>query len=437
MDDQLLNVIGTTGLKSYSGVIDEEWLLRLRGRNAQKIYREMIDNSSSIATSVNLIGWLIRQASWSVTPSIEGDDSAIAEALDTELALEDMSGTFGDIIDEALSMIWSGYAPMEIIYKIRRGPDQEDSSLRSKYSDGKFGWRKISMRSQDTVDRWLFDEDGGLAGLVQVDHCSDRGSSMEAVIPIEKLLLFRISKHKDNPEGKSILRPAVVPYLYSKRVQEFEAIGVERNLAGMPVMEVPAELLSVDASENTKKLRKQFEKFITQVRKDERYGGLIPSSVKPDGSPSGFKFSLMQGGGGKVMDTDVIIKRYRNDILRIFMTQFLALGSDKAGSYALSTSQTGMFSMAIGAIMDSITDVINRFMIPRRQKLNGIDPSLSPKMTHGEIQGPDLAKIAAYIQALSNAGSLTPNNALERRLMEMADLPAPPDDEELIADVEE
>ena len=425
-----LDVIGNTGLKQFSGIIDEEFMIRLRGPNAIRLYREMIDNSSTIATALNAIKWLIRQVEWRVEPADESD-AAIAEAEDTEGALEDMSHTWGDFIDEALSMIWAGYAPFEIVYKLRRGPDQEDGGLRSKFNDGKFGWRKVEIRAQESLDRWVFaEDDGGLDGMVQMVLYGEQAKG-PVFIPVEKMLLFRIERFKNNPEGKSLIRPAVVPYFFTKRIQEFEAIGVERNLAGMPVMEVPAEILVADASPAARSIRQQMEKFITQVRMDERYGGLVPSETKADGTPSGFKFKLMQGGGtGKVMDTDTIIKRYRNDILRIFMAHFLALGSDGVGSFSLATSQTDLFGTALNTIMDSISDVVNRFMIPRRQRLNNRPQELDPVLVHGEIQGPELEKVAAYIAALSTAGAITPHPALERKLMEIGGLPQPPDDED-------
>ena len=45
---------------------------------------------------------------------------------------------------------------------------------------------------------------------------------------------------KGNPEGRRILRDAYRAWYFKKRLEEFEAIGVERDLAGMPVGKVPA-----------------------------------------------------------------------------------------------------------------------------------------------------------------------------------------------------
>jgi len=422
-------IIGSTGLKHHSGFIDEEFLHRLRGRNAIRIYREMIDNSPVIAAAFNVIKMMIRQVEWRVEPADESDEAKI-EAEDTEGAFEDMSHTFEDWMAEVLSMLWAGYAPFEIIYKLRKGPS-DDPTINSKFNDGKFGWRRIEIRAQDTVDRWVFDHEGGLLGLIQMNvyqtGLENRGP---VFIPIEKMLLFRTETFKGNPEGRSLIRPAVIPYWYVKRIQEVESIGVERNLAGMPIMEVPHEILLQDASPEDKATRAFLERFITQVRMDERWGGLIPSSKGADGSCSGFEFKLMQATGRKLIDTDIIIKRHRAEMLMLFLTQFLIMGTDKVGSFSLSSNMTDLFGTALGTIMDSISAVINRFLIPRRQRLNNRPEDLDPILVHGDLEGPNLDEVGKYIQSLAAAGMVSPTRPLERKLLEIGNLPQPPDEDD-------
>jgi hypothetical protein len=68
-------------------------------------------------------------------------------------------------------------------------------------------------------------------------------------IPIEKMLLFRPITHKNNPEGRSILRTAYTSY-YVKRLQELEAILGER-MGGIPIVKVPRSSLSTGAPRGT------------------------------------------------------------------------------------------------------------------------------------------------------------------------------------------
>lgn len=422
-------ILGSTGLKQHSGFIDEEFLTRLRGRNAIKIYTEMVNNSPILAAAIGVIKMMIRQVEWRVEPADESDE-AKAEQEDTEGALEDMSHTFEDFLSEILSMLWAGYSPFEIVYKLRKGPDTGDPTTRSKFNDGKWGWRKLEIRAQDTVDRWVFDEEGGLLGMIQLAMYGTGILKGPVFIPVDKMLLFRTEIFKGNPEGRSLLRPAVIPYWYVKRIQEFEAIGIERNLAGMPIMEVPKEILLEDATPEDRATKDFLERFVTQIRMDERWGGLVPSSKEGDGGCSGYEFKLMQSSGRKLVDTDVIIKRHRAEMLMLFLEQFLVMGTGEAGgNRALTNDMTRLFGTALTSIMDGIASVLNRFLIPRRQRLNGVAPNLDPWITHGDVEGPKLAEVGAYISALSSSGMVGANPALERRLLEIGDLPQPPEDE--------
>ena len=414
--------LGTTGLKEHSGVIDEEFLHRLRGMNGVRLYKEMGDNSPVLATAMFVIKMLIRQVDWTIEPADESPE-ALVEKEFVEGALEDMSHTFEDFISEALSFIQYGWSYFEVVWKIRRG-ETKDKSTRSKFDDGKWGWRKIEIRAQETLSRWVFDEEdqNDLLGMVQMDQWKATGGPV--FIPFEKALLFRTETFKGNPEGRSFFRPAVLPYWYCKRISEFEATGAERDLTGMPIMEVPIEMLVADASPAQRALREQLSQFVTQVKRDERFGGLVPTELNKEGKPTGFKFKLLTSGGKRAIETDAIIKRYETRMLMLFLAQFLVMGTDKVGSLALSSNMTDLFATAIGTIMDAIASTFNRFAIRKLQEMNGRPQELDPKLAHGDIEGPDLSELSSYIASLSSAGMIESTPTLEKKLLELGNLPA-------------
>jgi hypothetical protein len=148
-----------------------------------------------------------------------------------------MEHTFNDHIGELMSELGYGWSLVEGVYKLRMG-DSADPSKRSKFNDGKIGWRKMSIRSQDTILEWKFDDaTGEVVGAVQYDPWS--GSS--ATIPLERALLLRTTANKGNPEGRSILRNAYRPWFMKRRIEEIEAVGIERDLAGLPLTYAPME----------------------------------------------------------------------------------------------------------------------------------------------------------------------------------------------------
>lgn len=429
-----LAVLGSTGLKQHSGWIDEEFLHALRGRNGIKLYTEMADNNSIVGAILFIIDMIVRQVQWRVETA-EGEEdnpAAIREKEFLETCLTDMSHTWEDFISEALSLLVYGWAYFELVYKVRRG-STSDSKTRSTYDDGRWGWRKIEIRAQDTLYRWLFDEENGLDGMLQQDIYRAVGGTVP--LPILKCLLMRTRSRKGNPEGKSLLRPAVRSWFFLKRIQEIEAIGIERDLAGMPIFEVPRELLLEDAAEEDRMLRQQLETMIQQIRVDERWGGLVPSEETEEGKKTGFRFKLMTTAGRRMINTNDIVKRYESRIAMVFLAEFIMVGMDRVGAQSADESKKDLFKLALETILnDMIASPFNRFAVGRLMSLNRVPRELWPRVVPASLDSPDLEKMGAFVQSLATAGLLSPNRALENKLLTDARLPPPPDEDEAVFD---
>lgn len=429
-----LGVLGSTGLKQHSGYIDEEFLHLLRGTNGVRIYREMSSNNSVIGAILFIIDMVVRRSEWRIEtqPGMEDNETAIKEKEFIEECLGDMSHSFEDLISEILSMLIYGWSYFETTYKIRKGSTLNPQT-RSKYSDGRFGWRKIEIRAQDTLLRWLFNKEGDLLGIEQQDTYNTNKGVVQ--IPIEKSILFKTKSTKGNPEGKSFLRPAVRDWMFLKRLQEIEAIGIERDLAGMPIFEVPQELLLEDASASDQALRACLETMIQQVRVDERWGGLIPSELDREGKPTGYKFKLMTTGGKRMIDTNAIIKRYESRIAMVFLAEFIMIGMDKVGTQSLHEGKSSMFKLALETILnDMIAPAFNKYGIGNLERLNNVPQEYWPIIKPADLDQPDLEKMGKYITSLAQSGILSPNQALENKLLSDAKLPIPDNEGSMFED---
>ncbi len=416
----LLDILGKPGLKQYGGTVDEEWMRQLKGDKSVKAYQEMRDNDPVIGAILYAVKTLVRQTEWRIEP---GDDTPEHQAVAdfVEECRDDMAHTWHDLLAEILSMLPFGWSYFECVYKYRRGPDAEEGHERSKFDDGKVGWRKIAIRAQETLYRWEFDEDGSVVGMWQTPPPDYKAR----FIPIEKALLFRTETHKANPEGRSILRNAYRSWFYLKRIQEIEAIGIERDLAGLPVAHVPLEMLSPNASSAQKNTVANIFEMVRKVKRNEFEGVVFPAETDADGNPSGFKFSLLTSGGRRPLDVNEIVKRYESRIAMSVLGEFVLLGMDSVGSFALSSNKTHLFAQALGSYLQQIADVFNRFAIPKLLKYNGVSPELFPKLVFSDIETPDLGELASAIGALSSAGVITPDDELERWVREFGNMPMP------------
>lgn len=407
--------IGVSGLKQSHGHITEEFLRELQGSKRWRIYREM-QQDAVIGGVLLAIELSLRQVATNVTPA--DDTPAAQEIADfVDGCLDDMSASWADTLSEVLTMLPFGFEYSELVYKRRMG-DNKDAGKSSKYTDGRIGWRKWAGRSQDSLDRWEIDDRGGLQGMWQYQ---DVGAPV--LIPIDKALLFRTRANKGNPEGASILRTAYESYYYKCKIARIEAIGIERDTAGLPVVYMPPEYMSRDATDNQKALFAAMKELVTNIRRDEQEGVIMPLAYEEGSSNKLFELTLLSSGGQRQFDTDTVIARYNQQMAMSMLADFIMLGHEQVGSYALSATKSSLFKTALEAYLLAIANVINMYAIPRLMRLNGMAMELTPTLTFGRVGEIDLEDVIAWVDKIAGAGGqIFPHLATENYLRSLVGL---------------
>ena len=414
--------VGSSGLHQNGGEIRQEFLRQLQGKQAYANYREMADNDPVIGAMLHAIEMLIRGTDWAVEPVDNNDERAVAEAEFIGECLNDMSVSWVDTLAAIMDFLVYGYSLHEIVYKRRQG-FTNDARTRSRYNDGRIGWRKLPVRAQETIQRWDLDSAGGIQGAYQLDPNSPRTGL--TYLPIDKCLLFRTTSKLNNPQGRSILRNAFVPWYYKRRIQEIEAIGIERDLAGMPVALVPPQLLSNAATAEERAALDAIKQIVRNIKRDEQEGIVFPLAYDPETGQQAYDLKLLSTAGSRQFDTDAIIGRYDQRIAMTVLADFLLLGHEKVGTQALSVSKIDLFVRSLDAYLSEIAEVFNSHAIPRLMRLNGIDEALSPVLTFSTPKSVDLSAIGTFVTQMAQAGApLFPDDALEAHLRSLAGLPA-------------
>lgn len=399
-----------------SSIFFEEFLPELRGIRGVEAYQEMADNDATVGAILFAIEMLMRQSEFHIEPG--GDTEKDREAAEfVESCMDDMDRTWADTLSEILSFMTYGWSYHEIVYKRRIGRTKSPVT-NSKHSDGLIGWRGLPIRSQDTLYGWVYkDESDELLAMDQVpppyfEHC---------IIPVEKALHFRTRSRKDNPEGRSILRTAYRAYYFKKRMEEIEGYGMERDLAGFPVLYAPTDLPIWDQNDpEMVQTLARAEHIVSSIRRDAREGLVLP------GGESGWKIELISSGSRRQFDTNAIIDRYDKRIATSVLADFVMLGQQQVGSFALADNKTKIFAMAIGTYLDTICEVFNNQGIPRLIDINGDHfkgITDYPYMVHGDIEDKDMALFASYITEMVGAGVLVPDEQLEEEVRRVGGLP--------------
>ena len=404
--------IGRIGQRRYGGTLYEEFLPQLRGRRGIAVYDEMSENDDIVGAILFAIEMLVRQCDWNVEPG--GSTAKDKEAAEfVKSCMDDMQDTWIDTISEILSFLTFGWSFHEIVYKRRMG-NTKDPRMKSKYNDGLIGWKKLPIRAQDTLYQWEYDTEDNLLGMTQMPP-PDFGTF---TIPMEKALLFRTKSRKNNPEGRSILRTAYRPWYFKRRIQEIEGIGIERDLAGLPVLYGPEglDLWDENMPDNIR-IRKGLEDIVRNIRRDEMEGVVLPY---------GYKLELLSSGGNRQFDTNAVFNRYDTRIAMTVLADFIFLGHEQTGSFALSSDKTELFAVAIGAFLDIICETFNRQGIPSLIDINGkhfAGITDYPKMTHGDIEDVDITKMSQFIRDMTGIGVLVPDDGLEDYIRQVGHLP--------------
>lgn len=439
---------GTTGINRWGGHIYEEKLRELRGREGWSQYREMRRNDPVIGAVMFGVVSALKEPDIEVIPSSDKDEDRLAARF-IESCLYDMSFSWADTIDLILNpLLEQGFSLLEICYKKRLGPNPPDGvpgAYSSKHNDGKVGWRKWAPRPAESLApgrEWIFDNHGGVQGINQQPESPgygatplrpspgfrDVGAERQDYIysiPIEKLLHFRTSLYPaNNPEGVSLLRSMYIPYWYSMNMQEIEGIGVERDLGGLPVIYLGEGTTLGDDSNSDFTIAKD---LVENIRTDEQAGVVIPHpKLGTTGDGRGVLLELLSTSGRRQWDVTQIIERYDRRKAIAVLAQFIMLGIETSGSFALSRTQSDLFMIAVKSFMKQIADVINRHAIPRLMEMN-VFPGITgyPYIKFSPVGIPNLIELAEFVNKMVDKQVLIPDDDLERHLRAVADLPVP------------
>lgn len=404
-----LGEVGTTGLKISNKHILEESKLELRWPAVIKTYKNM-QKDATISSAINLFKMMLARTDWKVEAPKNATPLQEKKARFIEQCMNDMDHSWAEFIQDVSSSYTYGFSVQEKVYRRRFKTNG------SKYDDGLVAWKKLPIRSQDTICGWNFSDDGRkLIGVEQdlsvISHygrynslIQNNGSRIK--IPRDKFMLFRVNPERDNPEGNSLLKSVYLSWKYRTTIEEQEAIGIVRNMVGTPVIKIPAVYLSPDATPEQKAIRDYYYNMVRNLERNEQSGIVLPNAYDPESRQPLFDFELLSVASGKQYDTSAIIQRWDYKILTALFADFLKLGQDQVGSFALAGSKTSIMAMAIEARLREIADVLNNDLIKQTFALNGWDDEELPKFTYGDLDEEDLDEFGKLVQRVFSVNAI-------------------------------
>jgi len=396
-----LTEIGRMGTAYFNGIIADEYNSDLQGQAGLTMYDKMRRSDAQVQAVLWVCELPIRSARWAVEPG--GDDAKsveIAQQVEANL-LEEMSITWDDFLRHALLMLPFGFMVFEKVWERR---------------DGGLRYRKLAPRMPASIDKWDMEADGGLKGVQQLVWAG--GQYSRPYIPVEKLLVFTNRKEGANWAGMSLLRAAYKHWYYKDNFYRIDAIANERHGVGVPYVKMSAEAAVEDyeeAAEILQSLHAHERSYVVGKHCWEEF-----TMVGVD-RPTSALISVLSS-----------IEHHDVMIARSILAQFINLGSTETGSYALSEDQSSFFLMALQAVANQITDVMNTYAIRPLVDVNWGPQDEYPRLTYSKLEQRDLASYGDAIQKLLSSGAIVVDEGLRDTIRDLYGLPEEPDTVEVV-----
>ena len=412
---------GDSGIMRNNGAFTQDEILdSLKFPRGMFVYREMADNDPTVGAMMFAIQQLMRTVKFS-SKAFDKSPKAEEYATHLETCLHDLEKPFHDYVSEFMTMLVFGFSLNAIEMKKRQG-QVHDPKFKSKYSDGKWGFRGFPTRSQESIQGWKYLDESDpnrLTHAIQRSHNPYQIGNND--LDMTRFMLFRVDTRKDNPESRSILRNAHQPYFYKKHYERDQSLRISREARGLPIFTIPPEWMSSNALPGDKKIFKNLQQTALNMHEGKQKAVFLPAVMDQSGKEL-VTLKYLTSDSGANFDVESIITRLTKEILQTVLADFIEMGNTSVGSFALSSNKTKMFSMAVSGWLDEISNTFQQ-AIYKLGVLEGWDLDKLPTLQYTDIESVDLDVYGTFIEKMVKSGVIIPDDLLESTVRKESNLP--------------
>lgn len=296
-------------------------------------------------------------------------------------------------LEDILLMCDYGYMVMEKVYAF----DPED---------GKVILRKLAPRHPADIQKFVYDSNGGPDGIVMEPQTFNTATqpfggldpinTLGVPIPISRLAVFSLEAEAGDMQGISVLRSVYKHYKYKDTLYKIDAIQKERHGIGVPIIKMPPGWKRED--------KLLAEKIGRNLRTNERAHITLPPMWE-------IFFAKLEG---QPVDCMKSIDHHNDMILENIL----------APDRSAKKDSLEMFYKATRYVAETVTDTINRHVIPELVGLNFGPRLKNPKMLVRRIGEWDDQRTQSFtLRNYVGAGLIKPDDVLEQYLRREMDLP--------------
>lgn len=387
--NQLQIQIGETGTMVTQGVLSNvDYNFDLTGTKRISEFDKMKLGDGTVRAALSAVKLPLKSANWYIKPPKDKDDTDEDTVFIKEQLLENDNFSWLQLLNKVLTFVEYGNSIFEKVFY--------------PMPNGKVGWRKFGHRLSKTIYRWTF-QDGKTPGITQMLATSVGAPIRE--IPKWKLLYFINELEGSNYEGISFLRAAYKHWVYKDLYYRIDVMASEKHGLGTPIIHHPPTAKPQDIAK------------AREIARNMRSNPMAYMDL-----PNGFTIDMLDQKAHTLKDPKEMIAHHNREIVLSFLAEFLDLGADGAGSYALSSDKSDFFMLSLESIAKTIQEPFNQ-AIKELIILNKGPQESYPTLEYSGIGKADLQKLATALNSLSSAGFIHPDEATETHLREEFNLP--------------
>jgi len=380
---QLEKIYGDSGTTRYSGYFDTDENILWKDDTRAATVDLMRKTDAAVSAALKALKAPILGTQWEV---FTYDDSPQGEKIrkDVEDQIFNMSRSWYDMIREALCFMEFGHYAFEKVWAIE---------------NGKVVLKNLAARIPQSIERWqIKNADGTYSrGIVQYIE-TDEFDNNQIEIPLQKLFILTNDMEGDNMAGESILRAAYGNWKYKDMLARVSGIAADRFGVGIPLIKLPEE--------SGKPEKEKGNEMGEQMRASE--GGYLTL-------PHGWDAEILEMKGSGVINAIESLMEFHNRMILTSMhVQFLGLGGENSGSYALSDDQSSFFLRLVDDKARYFATEFSNQVIKDIVDYNYGTQEWYPELRYSPIGEKDLKTQAETYKVLSEAGLITIDEELKK-----------------------
>lgn len=399
-----MSELGSLGIKNFNGVTQDELKQELNWPRSINTYREM-SYHSAVNAPLTLFENIISKAVWTYKPPLNATKEELKQTKLINSMMTDMDQPWSEFIRDAMSANIFGFSLHEKVFRRRLKANG------SNYDDGVIGWKRLPIRAQESISKFIYSEDGNevIGAKQNLQNLHDpyqryQNRLGEVILPRSKFILFRTGKHRGDPYGKSPLRDAYLAWRFLTVLEEMEATGVSKDLVGFPVLYLPAQYLAIDAPPEVQAIRQYYESAMRNLQMNQQSAMILPQIIDEVSRQPMFKLDLLSVDGKKSFDISKIKEYYKNLIFTSLFADVLTLGNTNTGSFALGTIKNSLSGAYAERLIFTLAETINNDLIKHTYQLNGWDTN---RMGTLDYDGTDNLDTDTFSKLIQRAASVS------------------------------